>query len=83
MSNSGSVAVAQQRPPENEHVVDVDYEEEDYEESPLSYSATMAEMERQPLLQDCDPPPDYTDQGIMDQDELPSYQQVQEESKYS
>jgi hypothetical protein len=81
MSNSGPVAVAQHQPAQNEHIVNVDYEDDDYDDSPLSYSATMAEMERQPLLQNYDPPPDYTDQGIMDQDELPSYQQVQEESK--
>jgi hypothetical protein len=52
----------------------------EYDESPLSYSATMEEMERQPLLQDFDPPPDYTDPGFYEYDELPSYQQVQEES---
>ena len=65
--------------PEQEHILCSleEYEEPNYDDSPISYSA-LIHNETTPLLQDFDPPPDYTDHGAFE--ELPTYQQVQEES---
>lgn len=67
----------------------IDIPIQQFDDSPTNYSEiiqaeeyTECGNENTPLLQDSDPPPDYTDFGNMDEEELPSYQQVQREGQY-